>query len=57
MKDYFVSWEIEIRADSARQAAEIAQIIHRDPNSTAWTFLVFEEGRDEAFSINLDDPE
>ena len=57
MKDFLVTWEIEIRADSARQAAEIAQLIHRDHNSTALTFLVFEDGRDEAFSINLDDPE
>jgi hypothetical protein len=37
---YRVTWEIEIEADSARDAAKKAQEIQRRPDSTATVFKV-----------------
>jgi hypothetical protein len=37
---YRVTWEIDIEADSARDAARKAQDIQRKPDSTATVFLV-----------------
>jgi hypothetical protein len=37
---YRVSWEIDIEADSARDAARKAQDIQLDPSSTATVFKV-----------------
>lgn len=42
MPTYFVSWEIDIDADSPREAAEKALAIQRDPESTATVFQVLE---------------
>ena len=43
MSEYFVSWEIEITADSPREAAELALTIQRDPHSLATIFKVYHE--------------
>lgn len=43
MSDYFVSWEIEISANSPRQAAELALAIQRDPTSRSTVFKVYNE--------------
>lgn len=40
MPTYFVTWEIEIDADSPREAAEQALKIQRDQDSTAVVFGV-----------------
>jgi hypothetical protein len=42
--EYRVVWEIDISADSPREAAEKALAIQRDPNSTATVFDVTDEG-------------
>ncbi len=43
MKSYKVTWDIDIDADSPREAALKAQVIQRDPQSTATCFDVFEQ--------------
>ena len=53
MTEYFVSWEINVSADSPLEAAQLA----KEYQQHASTFLVFEDGVDEATTINLDDPE
>jgi hypothetical protein len=40
---YYVRWDIEIDARSPRAAAQEAQRIQRDPQSTATFFDVFKE--------------
>lgn len=45
MATYSVSWEIEIEADSPREAAQEALAIQRDPNSIATVFSVIEASR------------
>lgn len=39
-EDYEVVWRIQISADTPRLAAAMAQVIHRDPFSTANVFEV-----------------
>jgi hypothetical protein len=43
MSDYRVVWEIELEAESAREAAEMALNIQRDPESIATVYAVFDE--------------
>ena len=43
MKDFLVTWEIDISADTAREAAEIAETIQRDPSSFATVFTVVDD--------------
>ena len=40
MATYRVTWEIDLEANSPREAAEQAQEIQRDPNSIATVFAV-----------------
>lgn len=40
---YFVQWEIDLYADSPREAAEKARAIHRNPESIAGVFDVYDE--------------
>lgn len=40
MTRYLVTWEIDIEADSPREAAEAALHIQRDPDSIATVFKV-----------------
>lgn len=42
MPTYFVTWEIEIDADSPREAAQKALTIQRNPESAAVVFGVME---------------
>ena len=53
MNDYLVIWEINISADTPREAAEKALEIQRDPNSTTTVFRVLVEG-DVAFDTTVD---
>lgn len=48
MPEYNVRWEIEIYADSAKQAAKEALKIQRDPKSIA---LVFEVGAVDSLGV------
>jgi hypothetical protein len=64
MKEYRVTWEIDIDADSPEEAAQKALDIQRNPESMATVFDVFEpdeEANDNAkhFRVDLmeDDPE
>ncbi|KKN43912.1 hypothetical protein LCGC14_0698610 [marine sediment metagenome] len=43
MPEYFVTWEIDISADSPERAAAAALKIQRDPESSATVFGVFDE--------------
>lgn len=43
MKQYHVSWEIELDAKNPRDAAKKALEIHRDQNSLATVFTVTDE--------------
>lgn len=43
MPTYLVTWEIDIDADSPREAAEKALAIQRNPESTATVFQVLEQ--------------
>lgn len=45
MKTYNVSWNIELDAESAQQAAELALEMHRDKNSTATIFEVTDDDK------------
>jgi hypothetical protein len=48
---YRVTWEIDIDAESPRQAAERALEIHRDPKSIATVFEV--QNREDLITVNL----
>lgn len=43
MANYYIIWEIDVEADSAREAAELARDIQLDPASTATVFLLSRE--------------
>lgn len=47
MPTYYVTWEIEIDAESPREAAELALKIQRNPESTAVVFGVMEFDTEE----------
>ena len=51
--NYQVTWEIDIEADSAHEAAEIAPEIQRRPDSIATVFTVRDEAG-ESIEVDLD---
>lgn len=51
MKNYLVTWEIEIEADTPRKAAEEALRIQRDSESMAKVFKVYAD--DEKFGPEM----
>lgn len=53
MKSYLISWEIDLHADSPREAAEKAFEIQRDPASEALFFEVIEHGTNEHINVDL----
>jgi hypothetical protein len=53
MTRYRVQWDIDIDADSPKQAAEEALKIHRDHNSIATVFNVREWGTLDLRKIDL----
>ena len=54
MTNYRVSWEIDIDADSPRDAAEKAVEIQRRPDSIATVFTVWDD-TGESIEIDLDE--
>lgn len=52
-KLYHVVWEIDVNAQSPREAAKEAQAIQQDKDSTATIFDVSEEGSDKTVRIDL----
>jgi hypothetical protein len=56
MPDYHVNWEIELNADSPREAATKALAIQRDPDSIATVFDVTDEsGHTERIDVDQSD--
>jgi hypothetical protein len=56
MPDYHVNWEIELSADSPREAAAKALAIQRDPDSIATVFEVRDEsGHTERIDLDQSD--
>jgi hypothetical protein len=53
---YFVSWDIDIEADSPKEAAQKARRIQRDLDSIATIFSV-RDPRGEVTSVDLEDEE
>ena len=51
--DYFVTWEIEVKADNPVEAAKLARAVQTQPNSRATVFQVFGEDADDAIRIDL----
>ena len=43
MPHYYVTWDINVDADSPREAAEVAQATQRDPETMATVFRVLDE--------------
>jgi len=54
MMNYRVSWEMDIEADSPREAAERALEIQRRPDSIATVFSVRDEAG-ESIEVDLDE--
>ena len=52
-KLYHVVWEIDIYAQSPREAAKEAQAIQQDKDAMATVFDVNEEGSDKTVRIDL----
>ena len=58
MKEYLVTWQIEITADTPEDAAREAFMIHRDPDSMATVFEVQErtkDGHGEPIRIDIEE--
>lgn len=53
MKNYFVTWEIDIEAENAEAAARKALAIQRNPDSIATVFKVHEADAQETVTIDL----
>jgi len=54
MKMYLVTWEVDIYAHTAEEAAAKAQKMQRDPDSIATVFTVLEhDGNGVAVSVDL----
>ena len=50
--DYKVVWEIDIEAESFKDAAELAREIQRDPESLASHFtIIAEDGKSEEIDL------
>lgn len=53
MNDYFVTWTINVDADSPEEAARVALTIQRDRLSDALCFTVRDTEREEETLIDL----
>ncbi len=54
MKTYKVIWEIEVDANSHKEAAKEALSIQRDSGNSATVFKIREFGKKKEFVIDLD---
>lgn len=58
MKEYLVRWEVQVAADSPREAARLAQVMQRDPASLATVFEVLEVAyAQNSLWVDLAEPE
>lgn len=53
MNRYLVTWQIDIEADTPREAARLALDVQRDHTSIALVFDVRQDGEDEATRVDL----
>jgi hypothetical protein len=53
MKQYYVSWHIDIYADTPQEAARKALEIQRNPDSTATVFEVRDEAEGRTTTVDL----
>lgn len=51
--DYFVSWEIEVKAENPIEAAKLARAAQSQPNTRATVFNVFSENAGDAIRVDL----
>jgi hypothetical protein len=51
--DYFVSWEIEVKAENPIEAAKLARAAQIQPNTRATVFDVFSEEARDAIRVDL----
>jgi hypothetical protein len=51
--DYFVSWEIEVEAESPIEAAKLARAAQTQPNTRATVFDVFSGDAEDAIRVDL----
>lgn len=51
--DYFVSWEIEVKAESPVEAAKLARATQTQPGTRSTVFQVFSEGAEHAVRMDL----
>jgi hypothetical protein len=51
--DYFVTWEIEIKAESPVEAAKLARMAQTQPNTRSTVFKVFSENAEDAIPVDL----
>jgi hypothetical protein len=54
MADYLVRWEINIEADSPKEAAQMAKSIQLDPTSIANVFFVDAVNEDTDYDVHTD---
>lgn len=57
MTRYYVTWEIDLFTNTPREAAQLALLIMRNPESIATVFRVCPEGTDDMIMIDLMDQE
>ena len=58
MPEYFVTWEVNLTADSPEEAAQIARDWQLDPDMEATCFTVEECASEDKFSVDLmEEPE
>jgi hypothetical protein len=51
--DYFVSWEIEVKAENPVEAAKLARAAQTQRQTRSTVFQVFGEGAEDAVRVDL----
>lgn len=51
--DYFVTWETEVKAENAVEAAKLARAAQTRSNSRSTVFRVFSENAEDAILVDL----
>jgi hypothetical protein len=51
--DYFVSWEIEVKAENPVEAAQLARAAQTRPDTRSTVFQVYNEGTEDAVRVDL----
>jgi hypothetical protein len=51
--DYFVSWEIQVKAENPVQAAKLARAAQTEPGTRSTVFQVLGEDAEDAIRVDL----